>query len=38
MGKARIIQEINKIDNPIIIIGFLPNLSDREPLIGEKIV
>ena len=38
IGKARITQETNKIDKPIIIIGFRPNLSEREPLIGEKMV
>ena len=35
-GNARNIQEINKIDSPRIITGFLPILSDNVPVIGEK--
>ena len=37
VGNAKIIQEINNTDNPRPITGFLPILSDKEPVIGENI-
>lgn len=37
MGKARKIQVTNNSDKPIRIIGFLPILSDNDPVKGENI-
>ena len=37
-GNERKMHERSRIDKPIRIIGLRPTLSEREPLIGEKIV
>ena len=36
MGIAKMTQENNKTDKPIIIIGLRPILSDMEPVTGER--
>ncbi len=37
-GIARTKQENKRIDNPPIITGFRPILSDKEPVKGERII
>jgi hypothetical protein len=37
-GIAKIMQDINKIDNPLTITDFRPILSDNDPVIGDKII
>jgi hypothetical protein len=38
IGNARMMQVVNRINKPVIITGFLPILSDNDPVIGENIV